>query len=128
MGRMRGFLVRLVISGIAIWVAALIVPGVQLGEAEFGEQLLTILVVALIFGVVNAVLGPVIRVVTLPLYLLTLGLFSLIVNALLLWLTGWMATQMGLAFSVVGFWGAVLGALVVSLVTVALGPTARGMR
>lgn len=118
---MQAFLTRLVITGIAIWVAALIIPGVGLGEQDLGSQIVTVLLVALIFGAVNAVLGPIVRTLTFPLYLLTLGLFSLLVNALLLGFTAWLAGKLNLAFTVDGFWAAVGGALVVSLVTMALG-------
>jgi putative membrane protein len=122
---MQAFLTRLVITGVAIWVAALIIPGVGLGQQDTGEQIVTVLLVALIFGVVNAVLGPIVRTLTFPLYLLTLGLFSLVVNALLLGFTAWLAGQLDLAFTVDGFWAAVGGALVVSLVTMALGAFAK---
>jgi putative membrane protein len=123
--QVQSFLARVVVSGIAIWIAAAIVPGVQLGEAPFTDQALTVLVVALIFGAVNAVLGPMLRVLTFPLFVLTLGLFSLVVNALLLWFTAWLAEQVNLAFSVAGFWAAFFGALVVTLVTVVIGALAR---
>jgi putative membrane protein len=123
--QVQSFLARVVVSGIAIWIAAAIVPGVQLGEAPFTDQALTVLVVALIFGAVNAVLGPMLRVLTFPLFVLTLGLFSLVVNALLLWFTAWLAEQVNLAFSVAGFWAAFFGGLVVSLVTVLIGAVTR---
>lgn len=115
---MRSFLVRLVASGLAIWAAAVLVDGVQLGQADALDQAVTVLLVALIFGVVNALVKPVVKLFTLPLYLLTFGLFSLVINALLLWLTAWLAGRFDLAFTVEGFWAAVLGALVVSVVTV----------
>ncbi|MBA2316262.1 MAG: phage holin family protein [Euzebyales bacterium] len=118
---MRSFLLRTAFTGVAIWIAALLVPGVELADAELSDQVVTILLVALIFGVVNALLGPVVKLLALPVVLLTLGLFSLVINALLLWVTSWLAGQLGLAFSVEGFWAALLGALVVSLVTVGLG-------
>lgn len=118
---MRSFLLRTAFTGVAIWIAALLVPGVELTDAELSDQVVTILLVALIFGVVNALLGPVVKLLALPVVLLTLGLFSLVINALLLWVTSWLAGQLGLAFSVEGFWAALLGALVVSLVTVGLG-------
>lgn len=117
---MRSFLVRLVASGLAIWVAALLVPGVELGQGEALDQAVTVLLVALLFGVVNALVKPIVKLFTLPLYLLTFGLFSLVVNALLLWLTAWLAGRLDLAFAVEGLWAAVLGALVVSLVTVVI--------
>ncbi|CAN5794127.1 phage holin family protein [soil metagenome] len=118
---MRSFLLRTAFTGVAIWIAALLVPGVELTDAELSDQVVTVLLVALIFGVVNALLGPVVKLLALPVVLLTLGLFSLVINALLLWFTSWLAGQLGLAFSVEGFWAALLGALVVSLVTVGLG-------
>jgi putative membrane protein len=118
---MRSFLLRTAFTGVAIWIAALLVPGVELADAELSDQVVTVLLVALIFGVVNALLGPVVKLLALPVVLLTLGLFSLVINALLLWFTSWLAGQLGLAFSVEGFWAALLGALVVSLVTVGLG-------
>jgi putative membrane protein len=122
---MRSFVIRLLVTGVAIWVAAVIVPGVELAEADFTSQAGTVLLVALIFGVVNALLGPILRILTLPLALLTLGLFSLVVNGLLLWITAGLADRLGLAFTVEGFWPAFLGALVVSLVTVGLGAVLR---
>jgi putative membrane protein len=118
---MRSFLLRTAFTGVAIWIAALLVPGVELADAGLSDQVVTVLLVALIFGVVNALLGPVVKLLAIPLVLLTLGLFSLVINALLLWFTSWLAEQLGLAFSVEGFWAALLGALVVSLVTVGLG-------
>jgi putative membrane protein len=121
----QSFFVRVFVSGVGIWIAAAIVPGVELGEAPFTDQALTVLVVALIFGAVNAVLGPMLRLLTFPLFVLTLGLFSLVVNALLLWFTGWLAQQVDLAFSVAGFWAAFLGALVVTLITVVIGAMTR---
>lgn len=82
----------------------------------------TLLLVAVIFGVVNAVLQPVIKTVGCGFYLLTLGLIALVVNGLLFLLTSWIADQAGLPFAVDGFWpAAVLGALFVSIVTWILG-------
>jgi putative membrane protein len=122
---MRGFAGRVLTSGIAIWLAAIIVPGVRLEDDDFAGQLVTVLVVAIIFGLVNAVLGPMLKVLTFPLFLLTLGLFALVVNALLLWFTGWLAAQVNLAFAVDGFWAAFLGAIVVTLATMAVGAVTR---
>lgn len=113
-----GFLLRVVVNAVAIWIATAIVPGVTLGEPELGGQVLTLLLVGAIFGVVNAVLKPVLKVVTLPLYILTLGLFALVVNALLLWLTSWLAGLFDLAFEVSGFWAALGGGIVVAIVSV----------
>jgi putative membrane protein len=114
---MRGFVLRVLANAVAIWIAAVIVPGVALGEHELGPQVLTLLVVGAIFGVVNAVLKPILTILTLPLFVLTLGLFALVINALLLWLTGALAGAFGLAFDVDGFLSALLGGLVVSIVS-----------
>jgi putative membrane protein len=114
-------LVRLVVTALAIWLAALIVPGVELVDAEPAEQVVGLLLIAAVFTVVNAVLKPILKVLTFPLLILTLGLFALVVNALLLWLTGWVSRELDLGLVVEGFWAALLGAVVVSIVTVVLG-------
>ncbi|MBO4159631.1 MULTISPECIES: phage holin family protein [Micromonospora] len=112
-----GFLIRLVITAIALWVTTLIVPGVDVTGRNGANTALTLLVVALIFGVVNAVLKPVIKVVGCVFYLLTLGLFALVVNALLFMLTDWLARALDLPFRVDGFWAAFWGAIVMAVVT-----------
>jgi putative membrane protein len=121
-------LIRLVVTGLAIWLAALIVPGMELVDAEPVEQVISLLLIAVIFTVCNALLKPVLKVLTFPLYLVTLGLFALVVNALLLWLTGWLSAELDLGLTVDGFWSALLGALVISIVTVALRANARDGR
>ena len=115
---MRGFVIRVLANAVAIWIAAAIVPGVTLGEEELGAQALTVVIVGAIFGLVNAVLKPILKILTLPLFILTLGLFALVLNALLLWLTSALAEVLGLAFTVDGFWPALLGGLVVAIVSV----------
>jgi putative membrane protein len=112
-----GFLLRLVASAFAIWVAALIVPGVEIGGDQFTDQALVALLVGLVFGVINAVIKPIVKVLAFPLYVVTLGLFTLVANALLFWLTAWLAGVLTIDFTVDGFWPALLGALVVSLVS-----------
>ncbi|MEU7619988.1 phage holin family protein [Micromonospora rifamycinica] len=112
-----GFLIRLVITAIALWVTTLIVPGVDVSGRNGANTALTLLVVALIFGVVNAVLKPVIKVVGCVFYLLTLGLFALVVNALLFLLTDRIARAVDLPFRVDGFWAAFWGAIVMAVVT-----------
>ncbi|MEU1884358.1 phage holin family protein [Micromonospora sp. WMMD987] len=112
-----GFLIRLVITAIALWVTTLIVPGVDVSGRNGANTALTLLVVALIFGVVNAVLKPVIKVVGCVFYLLTLGLFALVVNALLFLLTDRIARAVDLSFRVDGFWAAFWGAIVMAVVT-----------
>lgn len=112
-----GFLIRLVITAIALWVTTLIVPGVDVTGRNGATSALTLLAVALIFGVVNAVLKPVIKVFSCLFYLLTLGLFALVVNALLFLLTDWIARGLDLPFRVHGFWAAFWGAIVMAVVS-----------
>ncbi|SCL38292.1 putative membrane protein [Micromonospora pallida] len=112
-----GFLIRLVTNAVALWATTLIVPGVDVGGRSGTNTALTLLAVALIFGVVNAVLKPVIQVVGCVFYLLTLGLFALVVNALLFLLTDWIAGQLDLPFRVDGFWPAFWGAIVMAVVS-----------
>ncbi|MEH0842542.1 phage holin family protein [Micromonospora sp. CPCC 205711] len=112
-----GFLIRLVITAVALWVTTLIVPGVDVTGRNSATSALTLLVVALIFGVVNAVLKPVIKVVGCVFYLLTLGLFALVVNALLFLLTDAIADGLDLPFRVDGFWAAFWGAIVMAVVS-----------
>ncbi|MEV4768129.1 phage holin family protein [Micromonospora humida] len=112
-----GFLIRLVITAIALWVTTLIVPGVDVSGRNGANTAFTLLLVALIFGVVNAVLKPVIKVVGCVFYLLSLGLFALVVNALLFLLTDRIARAVDLSFRVDGFWPAFWGAIVMAVVT-----------
>lgn len=112
-----GFLIRLVINAVTLWVTTLVVPGVEVSGRSGADTAFTLVVVALIFGVVNAVLKPVIRVVGCVFYLLTLGLFALVVNALLFMLTDWIARQLDLPFRVDGFWPAFWGAIVMAVVS-----------
>src|SRR5205085_9519821 len=109
------FLVRLLVNAAGLWVATRIVPGVS-----YRGGWLPFLAVALIFGVINATLRPLTKVLTCPLILLTLGLFALIVNGLMLWLTSSVSGSLGLGFRVAGFWPAFWGALVVSIVSTLL--------
>lgn len=120
---MKGFLIKTVVNGIALWVAALAVQGISLGEEapELSTRLLTILLVALVFGVINAVVKPIAKFLAFPAIVLTLGLFTLIVNAAMLWLTSWFSGQVGLDFSVDNFfWTSVIGGIVITLVSMIL--------
>ncbi|MEV6691170.1 phage holin family protein [Micromonospora sp. NPDC051196] len=112
-----GFLIRLATTAVALWVTTLIVPGVDVTGRSGSDSALTLLIVALIFGVINAVLKPVIKVVGCVFYLLTLGLFALVVNALLFLLTDRIARALDLPFHVNGFWAAFWGAIVMAVVT-----------
>jgi putative membrane protein len=111
-------LLRIGVSMAALGVAAWAVPGIVLTGHDTGAKALTLLVVAVIFGVVNAVLKPLIKTVGCAFYVLTLGLVAIVVNGLLLWLTSWIAyDKLHEPFHVTGFWAAVFGALIVGIVT-----------
>jgi putative membrane protein len=122
---MTRFLVRLVINAVALWLTTLIVSGgVRVVPFEPGrtlELVLTYLLVALVFGIVNGVIGNFIRIVAFPIYLLTLGLISLVVNGLLLMLVAWFTDLFGFGLEVDGFWWGVLGALVLGLLSWLIG-------
>jgi putative membrane protein len=109
------FLVRLLVNAAALWVATRLVPGVT-----YSGEVLPFLGVALVFGIVNAFIRPVAKLLTLPLIILTLGIFALVVNGLMLWLTSSLSSALGLGFHVSGFWAAFWGGVVVSLVSLIL--------
>jgi putative membrane protein len=110
-------IVRLLASAVALAVAAALVDGITVGPGTTSERALTLLGVAIIFGLVNAIVRPILRLLTLPLVVLTLGLFLLVLNALMLLLTEWIAERFDLAFQVEGFWPALLGALIITVVS-----------
>lgn len=101
-------LIRVLINAAALWVAAKLIDGITLSD-----QVVTVLIVAAIFGVVNAIVRPVVKVLTFPITVLTLGLFILVINAAMLLLTDWLSDGL----HVVGFGDAVLGGIVISLVS-----------
>jgi len=120
------FLLKAILNAVALWLTTLIVAGhivVQsFGAGEWWQLALTYLVVAVVFGIVNAIVGNVIRIVAFPLYILTLGLLALIVNGLLLWLVAWLSSLIGWGLFIVGgFWWGVLGALVLGIISWLLG-------
>ncbi len=114
---MKHFLLRLVVNAIALYAAVKIVPGVHPQSTHWYAYLW----LALIFGVVNALLRPLLKVLTCPLIVLTLGLFTLVINALMFALAGWIGAHFGVGFTVDGFWAAFWGSVVTSLVAIALG-------
>ena len=107
-------LLRVLINAIALWVAATFVPGLHAGG--FGS----VLALAIVFGVVNAFVRPFLKLLSCPIILLTLGLFTLVLNALMLMFAAWLGRQLGIDFTVSGFWAAFLGALLVSIVSTLL--------
>jgi putative membrane protein len=111
-----GFILRVLVTAVALWVTTLIVPGIDDSAGTSGARIGTLVGVAVIFGLVNATLKPLIKVVGGCLYIITLGLIGLVVNALLFLLVGWLASGLGLPFTVSGFWAAFFGAIVVAVV------------
>ncbi|MEY9852479.1 putative membrane protein [Leifsonia sp. EB41] len=117
------FLLKVIINAVALWLTTLIVSGITVVPYAPGTTatVLTYLLVALIFGVVNAIVGTAIRIVAFPIYILTLGLISFIVNGLLLLLVSWISGLMGFGLHVAGFWWGVLGALVLGIISWLIG-------
>jgi putative membrane protein len=112
---MRPLLVRWLINTLALYLAVRVVPGVDYQGGPVG-----ILVVALLFGLVNATLRPLLTFLTCPLVLATLGLFLFVINAMMLLFTGWLSTQFNLGFRVAGFGAAFWAGLLISLVSLVL--------
>ena len=109
------FLLRLLINAAALWVAIQLVDGI-----DHRGSMWSLLFVALVFGVLNASIRPVLQLLSLPLLILTLGLFMFVINALMLMMTGWVSRLFNLGFYVDGFWDAFLGGLIVSVVSLML--------
>ncbi|MEZ0342000.1 phage holin family protein [Mycobacterium sp. pV006] len=120
---MTPFLLRAALTGLALWVVTLLVPGISfVGGDSAATRVGVIFVVAVVFGLVNAFIKPVVQVLSIPLYILTLGLFHVVVNALMLWLTAWITehtTRWGLAIDDF-WWTAIWAAIVLSIVSWAL--------
>jgi putative membrane protein len=112
---MPSVLLHWVFNAAALWVAAYFLPGLS-----FTGGLVQLFLVAAVFGIVNSLVRPMLTVLTCPLIVLTLGLFSLVINALMLWLTGWLSSYWDLGFTVSGFWAAFWGGLVVGVVSMVL--------
>ena len=107
---------RILINAIAVWVTTLILPGIT-----FSGGFIELLVVAIIFGLVNALIRPFFKLLTLPINIATLGLFTLVINALMLWLTAWISGALTVEGGLVaGFINALLGSLLISIVSTIL--------
>lgn len=118
---MTKFIIRWAIIAVALYVAVVIVNALIPGGIQLqSESWLSFIWLALIFGVLNAVIGPLLKLLTCPLIILTLGLFTLLLNTLLFYLSGYLGTAFGVGFSVTGFLPAFLGALIVSAVSIFL--------
>jgi putative membrane protein len=111
------FLVWVVVNALALAAAALLLDGIRLTGSTSQDRVITLVLVALIFGIVNTVVAPVVKLLSLPFIILTLGLFLLVVNAAMLLFTSWISREVGLGFHVEGFLTAVLGAIIVTVAT-----------
>lgn len=111
------FLLRWIINAVALYLAIFLLNG---KGVDFNGNWLSIVWLALIFGLINAFLRPLLTILTCPLIILTLGLFTLLINTLLFWLTGQIGQAFNLGLAVNGFWPAFLGGLVVSVVSIVL--------
>ena len=114
---MMNLLVKLVGNAIALAIATWLLADITLNGSTTGKRILTLLVVAAIFGVVNAIVKPIVKLLSLPFIILTLGLVLFIINALMLMLTSWIAGKLDVPFHVEGFGTALLGALIITIVS-----------
>ncbi|MFD9483848.1 phage holin family protein [Streptomyces sp. NPDC059991] len=117
---MKNFVVKTLANAAALAVAIWLVQDITLTGDSTGKKALTLVLVALLFGVVNFIVKPVVKLLSLPLFILTLGLITFVINALMLLLTSWLAGKLDLNFHVEGFWTALLGGLIISIVSWAL--------
>lgn len=118
---MRGILVKVVVNAIAIWVATLVVPSVTVTANSLTDKVITYAVLGALFGLVNAFIKPVVKLFSLPFYILTLGLFAFVVNALMLKIVEWLSGKVGISFDAGPFfWSTLAAALVVTFVSMVL--------
>ena len=111
------FLVRTVVTAIALWVSTLSVDGITVSGASTFANVATLVAVAVIFGLVNAIIKPIVKILGCLFYIVTLGLIAFVVNALLFLLVDWLADLLNLPFHVDGFWAAFWGAIIVGVVS-----------
>lgn len=117
---MKNFVVKTIANAAALAVAIWLLKGITLSGDNTARKVLTLMAVALLFGVVNFVVKPIVKLLSFPLFILTLGLITLVINALMLLLTSWLASQLDLAFHVEGFWTSLIGGLIISIVAWAM--------
>ncbi|MFF7735247.1 MULTISPECIES: phage holin family protein [unclassified Streptomyces] len=117
---MKNFVVKTIANAGALAVAVWLLDKITLTGDNKAREFGTLIIVALLFGLVNFLVKPLVKLLSLPLLILTLGLFTLVVNALMLLLTSWLADKLDLSFHVEGFWTAVVGGLIISVVSWAL--------
>jgi putative membrane protein len=117
---MKNFVVKTLANAGALGVAIWLVNDITLTGDDTWHKVLTVILVAVVFGLVNWLVKPIVKLLSFPLFILTLGLITLVVNALMLLLTSWLAGKLDLDFHVDGFWAALLGGLIISIVSWAL--------
>lgn len=110
-------IIRVVITALALWLATVLVSGIEVQTSDTAKKIITLLVVAVIVGIINGVLKPIIKTVGCAFYVVTLGLIALVVNGLLLWLASYISGQLHLPFHITGFWPAFWGAIIVAVVS-----------
>ncbi len=127
---MRNFVISTVVNALALWFTTLVVAGVSIVPLQQSTPMfiVTLVITAIIFGVVNGTIGRVIRFLAFPLYILTLGILALVVNALLLLLMSWLGTVLQFGLHVSTFWDGFWGAIVLSLVSWILGLVLRPLK
>ena len=141
---MRSFIVRVLINGLALWIASWILPGLDISTTATTEAvantgvtqgtetigiILAYLFIGLIFGVVNAFVRPLVSFLSLPITILTLGLFTIVINAAMLYLTSWLSSYTPVHFSIDSFfWTAVLAAIIITLISLVAGRVPGGRR
>jgi len=117
----RSILTKVVINAFAVWIATLVIPAVTVGTGSIGHRILSLLIVGALFGLINTFVKPLVKLFTLPLYWLTLGLISFVVNALMLKIVEWLSGRIGITFDTGPFFWSTLGAaLVVTFVAMIL--------
>jgi putative membrane protein len=117
---MKNLVIRLLANAVALALATWLVSGITLEGATTGRRILTLLIVAAIFGVVNAVVKPILQLLSCALIALTLGLFLFVINAAMLLLTSWITGKLDVQFHVDGFWSALLGSVIITVVGILL--------
>ena len=118
---MRSIIMKIVVNAFAIWIATLVIPDVTVGTGSLGHRILSLLIVGALFGLINTFVKPLVKLFTLPLYWLTLGLISFFVNALMLKIVEWLSGRIGITFDTGPFFWSTLGAaLVVTFVAMIL--------
>jgi len=117
----RSILTKVVINAFAVWIATLVIPAVTVGTGSIGHRILSLLIVGALFGLINTFVKPLVKLFTLPLYWLTLGLISFVVNALMLKIVEWLSGRIGITFDTGPFFWSTLGAaLVVTFIAMIL--------